>query len=202
MPTQEGVQLGEGTGVRGRCAKSWQRLLRERGAQHWEGAQQKPGGVCKPAGGYATPGGLQGKVGAGPLQTWGRSDRFEDMQIQAREAEVRADLGGMCKPKLGSLQSGGEDSNYQRKERNCANHLGRLQAPKGVGKSRRPLQRACKPWQGRAGKAGCSRKGWGALLVAWPRPRRVCRQEAGGPGHGAWDICLVGRGPHLPCPAP
>lgn len=84
--------------MRGRCAKSWPSLLRERCTQHCEGAQQKQGGVCKPAKGHATPGGLQGKVGAGHVQTWGRSDRFEEMQIQAREAKVPADLEGMCKP--------------------------------------------------------------------------------------------------------
>lgn len=182
-------------------------LLRERCAQHQKGAQQNQGGD------------LQTRLGGMQLQEvcrakWGRGmcKPVEDQsdprcKSKKREAEVCADLGGMCKPKLGSLQSRGEDS-YQLKERSCANHLGGLQAPKGVGTSEgpcreeRPCEWACKPWQGRAGKAGCARKGWGALPVAWPWPRPRQGVPAGGPQHRAWDICPVGGGPHLLCPAP
>lgn len=54
--------------------------------------------------------------------------------------------------------------------------------------------------QGKAGKAGCARRGWGTLWVAWPGPGGC---GAGGPGHHAWDTCrwmggvLTSRAQHL-----
>lgn len=112
-------------------------------------------------------------------------------------------MGGTCEPELGSLQSGGEGAQSRGA---VVNRLGGLQAPKGVntealaGRLGPGNGHATLAGQGGAGKAGCARKGWGALPVAWPRPRRVCQQEAQGtvPGTSARRV----GGPHLPCPAP
>ena len=101
----------------------------------------------------------------------------------------------------------GRGLSYQSEDRSCANRLGGLQAPKGADRPGRPLR----------GEAAL-RVGMQTLQGGWGCQGRLCQERvggiacrlaqnqagvpAGGPGHGAWDMCPVGGGPHLPCPAP
>lgn len=222
MPAREGVRARARNPRERQACKKLPEPSKEGEDAAQEGAPQNQGDVQTRREGAQLQGGggegQQSRVGAGHVQTRGRSDRCH-MPGDAS----RVDRGGMCKPIPGSVQSweraklGHQAPTWRRGAEvgvGSANHLGGLASPGGcwqipkdlAGRGRVSVERpgsrpvpgsghANPGRDGRGGQGGPCRERVGGIAGG------LALAQAGAGGPQAWDTCPVGvltsRAQHL-----
>lgn len=147
-------------------------------------------------GGTQLSGGLQHRVGAGCVQTWGRyrgCKAGEGMQRGGRRKGSQPRGGEFAQwRKTALISQGGGSCEITRRGVGGGCKPTRVLAPGRSAQCGAALEvgMPTPAGQGQAGKAGYAGRGWGALLVAWPNPGGCAR--AAGPEHPAGGRTLAG----------